>query len=493
MFTSENLMSHPGGEGTTHREVPDPTLRGSGQAAQKKHTKWASSTKLLSTPAAVVFDGVVAVTCLEFCLELAPKPRKRLPFQSQGNMDFIVGSFNYDLYTLHFDPPSASNTSKARLSIVRSTPAIGGHSWLALSKRKDRLYCTAWTKPTPSIASYKISHSGRTIDFLNAKPVAALSGYVCCSDTHIYSVGGPSGEVFRIASDGSIGDLVQELNFVDQQGTNQSEKRGPVPHGDFGGLRHGAHSADLSPDGRCLYVADIGRNCIWTWSINPSNTNEELRLNLGTDRSSLISKCRDPHLKLGSKHISPRAHDGPRHTWPHPNGKILYSLQEHSSMVDLFSIASDGVTLVHLTGVRIIPGCKDCRDFWADEVRLSTGPDAQHPPYLYASSRGLESHTKGYVAVFPLNPDGSLASDEALHIWETPTSGGIANAVEPAPWSMGLARQEKYVEYLAMTDSEEGWVFILSFDGLELKEVARVNLGRTDDDEVVQAASVVWL
>ncbi|KXL46537.1 hypothetical protein M433DRAFT_65607 [Acidomyces richmondensis BFW] len=391
-------------------------------------------------------------------------------------MDFVVGSFNYDLYTLHFDPPSASNGKNARLSIVRSTPAIGGHSWLALSKRKDRLYCTAWTEPTPSIASYKIYNSGRRIDFLNAKPVAALSGYVCCSDTHIYSVGGPSGEVFRIDSDGSIGDLVQELDFVDQQGTNQSEQRGAVPHGDFGGLRHGAHSVDLSPDGRSLYVADIGRNCIWTWSPSfPTSAHGE------------------PHLRLGSKHMSPRPQDGPRHTWPHPNGKILYSLQEHSSMVDVFSIAPDGVTLAHLTGVRIIPGCKNPRDFWADEVRLSTGPSRQHPPYLYASSRGLESHTKGYVTVFPLHADGTLASDEALDMWETPTSGGIANAIEPAPYVSELTGQEKFTDYLALTDSEKGWVFVLSFDGREIKEVARVNLGRTDEGEVVKAATAVWL
>jgi carboxy-cis,cis-muconate cyclase len=409
-------------------------------------------------------------------------------------MDFIVGSFNYDLYTLRFEPSIPSKPAK--LSLVRPTPAIGGHSWLALSKDKKFLYCTAWTKPNPSIASYKISHSGRSIDFLNAKPVKALSGYVCVSDTHIYSAGGPTGEVFRLNSDGSIGDLVQGLDFVDPKGVNQSEQRGAVPHGNFGGLRHGAHSVDLSPDGKSLYIADIGRNCIWTYSISNTPTTAEVRLNLAAGASSSMHKSDEPHLKLASKHISPRPNDGPRHTWPHPNGRVLYSLQEHTSIVDLFSIAADGVTLQHLTGVKIIPAERDPKEYWADEVRLSTEPAKSKPRYMYASTRGLKAETKGYVAVFPLNEDGTLASEQAIDIWETPTSGGIANAIEPAPYlpsSTSSGGQGEDVEYLAMTDSEEGWVFILGFDGKAIEEVARVNLGKTDEGEVVQAATAVWL
>ncbi|KAH9824509.1 muconate cycloisomerase 1-like, partial [Teratosphaeria destructans] len=190
------------------------------------------------------------------------------------------------------------------------------------------------------------------------------------------------------------------------------------------------------------------------------------------------------------KHISPRPHDGPRHTWPHPTARILYSLQEHTSMVDLFAIdPTDGTTLHHLTGVKIIPADQDPKDYWADEVRLSPGP---HPRHLYASTRGLTAATRGYVAVFALDPaDGTLASDTALHIWQTPTSGGIANAIEPAP----RADDDTGVEYLAMTDSEEGWVFMLGFDPRkgEIGEVARVNLGKTGEGEVVKAATAVWL
>lgn len=71
-------------------------------------------------------------------------------------------------------------------------------------------------------------------------------------------------------------------------------------------------------------------------------------------------------LELTSKNIAQRPNDGPRHTWPHPNGKLLYSLQEHSSVsgtrgvfltsqyVDILEVSSDD-TLIWVEGVNILP------------------------------------------------------------------------------------------------------------------------------------------
>ncbi|KAK6433105.1 hypothetical protein LTR95_010722 [Oleoguttula sp. CCFEE 5521] len=378
-------------------------------------------------------------------------------------MDFI-------LFTLRFSLPSADVPASLRISHASS--AIGKHSWLSLSQarsnRTKTLYATAWTEP-PSLAAYAIDDD-HNVRYLNSKDVRSRSGYVCASTTHLYSSGGSTGEVFALDQDGSISDLVQELSFASDDEARPSSNL----HGDFGGLRSGAHSVDLSPDGRSLYVADIGRNCIWTYSINATSSS-------GND---------SPHLTLGRKQISPRHNDGPRHTTPHPDGKILYSLQEHSSMVDLFAVADDGVALTHLLGVKIIPEDEDPKDYWADEVRVSTTVPGsnERPKYMYASTRGLKAETKGYVAAFALRSDGTLAHERALCIWQTPTSGGIANAIEPAPRSGG-----DEVEYLALTDSEEGLVMVLSFDGGVVKEVARVALGKTDDGQVIQAATAVWL
>ena len=92
----------------------------------------------------------------------------------------------------------------------------------------------------------------RAVELLNEVETAARSGYVCVSDCAAYSAGGPSGEVYALEKDGSFGRRLEQLSFVDEQAQRDS---GSVL--DFGGLRHGAHSADLSPDGKLLYVADM--------------------------------------------------------------------------------------------------------------------------------------------------------------------------------------------------------------------------------------------
>ncbi len=158
-------------------------------------------------------------------------------------------------------------------------------------------------------------------------------------------------------------------------------------------------------------------------------------------------------------------------------------------MIDVFSIASDGVTLDHVSGVKIISEDKDPKHYWADEGRLSTSTAGQgQPKYLYASTRGLNADTKGYVAVFALDDAGRIANHEPIDLFETETSGGWANAVEPAPRKAGAG----HVEYFALTDSEKGWVFVLGFDGTKIRETGRVRLD-SGDEKVAGAATAVWL
>lgn len=414
-------------------------------------------------------------------------------------MDFIVGTFNAPyLYSLHFDP------TKETLTVSNVTKAIGGHSWLALSADQSTLYCTAWTVPNASLAAYKVKGPNQPLEFINSQAVNGRPGYVCCSETHVYSVGGATGDVFTIReNDCGFGERIQALNFVESKGENMSEKRGAVSHGDFGGLRHGAHSCDLSPDGKTLYVADIGRNCIWAYGVG------------STGKISDKNDDETTNLKLELKQVAPRTYDGPRHTWPHPNGRILYSVQEHSSMIDVFKVVRDGdgrVQELQLCGSgNILPDHETRTDFWADEVRLSSGPDPSQPQYLYASTRGLVKDTNGYVTVFKIDADGYFISETPVDIWQTPTSGGIANAIEPAPWYTDAANPKSHTQFLALTDSEEGNVSILKFDGKTISEVCKLalpdpgtQLGNNNTDtqttsnqpesrNIMEAATAVWL
>lgn len=385
-------------------------------------------------------------------------------------MDFLVGTFNtHTIYTLHFNPKDDT------LRILYASAAPGLHSWLSLSPDKRFLYATIWTSPA-AVAAFRITPN-HTLQHLNSRPVRRTSGYVAASSTHLYSAGGPSGEVFRLNTDGSIGAPVQELSFKDSEASGTKD-RSSDQHGDFGGLRHGAHSIDLSPDGLALYVADIGRNCIWTYSVRP----------LTNDVNSL-----DPPLTFGTKAVALRGNDGPRHTTPHPNGRVLYVVQEHSNMLDVFSVGPGGTELDHVSAWPILPSEKEVEDFWADEVRV--GKAGERPRHVYASTRGLQQKTRGWVTVWSLDENGMVVEGKGLggclDRWETPTSGGIANAIEPAPGPFGRGDG---LEYLALTDSQEGFVFVLKFDGKNIQEVARTKL-KDEDDEclVVKAATAVWL
>lgn len=314
-----------------------------------------------------------------------------------------------------------------------------------------------WGEP-PRVASYVLGGDG-----VPSSPTTVtlpyLSGYVCANGKAMYSASGPQVDVFLLNSDGQVSsEAAQSFSLVDKpaNGTN-----GKLPELEFGGLRHGGHSADLSPDGTKLYVADIGRNCVWVYAVDSA--------------TGLLTQA--------SKNVASRPDDGPRHAWPHPNGRIVFVLQEHSSYVDAFEL--QGSQLVFLEGGRILPPGEDAGEYWADEVRLS--PDNR---WVFGSVRGLTPEKRGYVAAWKLRPDGRFENpghDTADHRFQTSTSGGWANAIAVCP-NAGPNGEV----WLTLTDSEEGFVQMLEFSAsCGFKVVDEVRVG--SESEHVGASVAVWL
>lgn len=194
-----------------------------------------------------------------------------------------------------------------------------------------RLYATAWTTP-PGLAAYALSASSPPeITLINQVETASRSGYCCSSPIAVYSAGGASGEVFGINREtGGFAEKVQDLGFVDQRG--QVDDGGVM---DFGGLRHGAHSADLSLDGKMLYVADL---CVLSLRVREGRSEGLTSSCRGRNCIFVYQVKEDGSLELTEKNIATREEDAPRHVTPHPNGKYVYSLQEHTSMVDVFEV-----------------------------------------------------------------------------------------------------------------------------------------------------------
>lgn len=186
-------------------------------------------------------------------------------------------------------------------------------------------------------------------------------------------------------------------------------------------------------------------------------------------------------LTLASKNIAKREAEGPRHAWPHPNGKIVYSLQEHSGFVDVLRLSDDDQSLEWVEGGNIMPEGEDMHDYWADEVRLSPLADV-----VFGSTRGLKEGKRGWIAAWRLRPDGTLAEgDKVAHRFETRTSGGWANAIAVCP---NLGKNGEV--YLTLTDSEACSISMLSYTnetGFTVLDELKLN-----DDEH-GAAVAVWL
>jgi carboxy-cis,cis-muconate cyclase len=90
---------------------------------------------------------------------------------------------------------------------------------------------------------------------------------------------------------------------------------------------------------------------------------------------------------------------------------------------------------------------------------------------------------RGYITVWAFDPASGRLGDEPVDRWETPTSGGKANAIEFAPQQGPDAS-----DFIVLTDDEQGFVVVLEWDGMKLAEVARTKL-----DEGTGASHAVWL
>ncbi|KAL8286216.1 hypothetical protein RQP46_004704 [Phenoliferia psychrophenolica] len=371
----------------------------------------------------------------------------------------LSGTFNtVFLYLLAFNPTTSS------LSVHQKIEGEGPHQFLALNARRDRAYATTWGAP-PSLSAWEVLQGGREgIKKINTVPITATSSYIQVSPTQprIYSAGGPTGEVHDIDSQtGGFGKKLQELLYVPEGELEQADKTRVA-------LRYGSHGIDLNLPRKQCFVPHLGHNSIFMYDVKEDGTLD------------LIADC----PSFGT-------HDGPRHVVPSPDGSKLYALTEHTSYIDVYSI--EAKSLSHLQRLSVIPPEKDGvrKSYRGDTLRFS-----QDGQYLFVTTRGMTTDTKGYVAVWHVAPDGTLGSSSIgtkedphapLDRFETATSGGKANAIETFPFHP--EGQEVRKDWIVLTDDIEGWVWVLEWDGKKIEEVAGVKL----EEEGTGASHAVWL
>lgn len=198
-------------------------------------------------------------------------------------------------------------------------------SCLALDKARSRLYSANETavyqgKASGSVSAYAVEPSSGRLTLLNTQSsqgagpcyvsVHPSGRYVLVANYH-----GGTVAALPIGPNGTLGAATEVINDEGQPGPVHAAN---APRGSFaisGHDRPHAHMVQADPSGRFVLSTDLGLDEILVW-----------RFDVETGK---LRPGDPPAVKLP-------AGDGPRHFAFHPNGRVLYSLQEEASTLAVF-------------------------------------------------------------------------------------------------------------------------------------------------------------
>ncbi|THU83111.1 putative isomerase YbhE [Dendrothele bispora CBS 962.96] len=425
------------------------------------------------------------------------------PTVPRNTLHILSGSFrSLSLFLLAFEPANRS------LSLVQTVDAFGPHQYLALNPTKDRAFATTWTLP-PSLSSWEIDRNEWRVNHINNVPITATSSYIIVPPpyTHIYSAGGPTGEVHSIdPSTGGFGEKNQQFLFVPEDELEKADKTRVA-------LRYGSHGIEFSTPLSLAFIPVLGTDSIEVYKHDK--------------QSGLLTPVYSSPSPRGKD-----AHDGPRHVKVHPNGKVLYCVTEHSNHLDTYLISPTSPYLTHLSTRSLLPpplslsssssstststthsSSSSKFKYRGDTLLLSPSTPSHPVPHtIWTTTRGGKEDVRGWVSVFELGEDGdfviknnsssgsSLETRSGSHgeeerveknlkdeeeeeeeygveRYETPTSGGKAHAIDLYPKELvGMTRtgDEGEGERERERDSEgegEGAVWILLTDDSDYASV----------------------
>ena len=165
---------------------------------------------------------------------------------------------------------------------------------------------------------------------------------------------------YPISKDGLLN---QSVAFFQNKGSGAIPHRQDGPH---------AHCVAVAPDNRFALVADLGLDEVLIYHLNAATA------------AMVVNEPRFVKVAPGS---------GPRHLAFHPNGKLVYLINEMASTIITFSYDAKAGTLHELQTVSTLP--KDYKGA-NDTAELQVHPSGK---FLYGSNRGADN-----IAVFAIDP-----------------------------------------------------------------------------------------
>ena len=216
-----------------------------------------------------------------------------------------------------------------------------------------------------SVSAFTIDHTTGKLTLLNIVPSRGADPCHLTTDRtgrwlFVANYSGGSIAVFPIQDNGALSEasqIVQHSGF-----TNVDPVRQEAPH---------AHSVDISPDNKFLYVSDLGNDQIVVYNFDAA--------------SGKLTQRATTQLKPGS---------GPRHMAFSRDLRYLYSLSELSATITTFRHDAATAALEELQTITTLP-----KDFTGDKgaAEIAIDPTGR---VLYASNRGHDS-----IAIFTIDAE----------------------------------------------------------------------------------------
>ena len=260
-------------------------------------------------------------------------------------------------------------------------------SFLAVHPNQRFLYAANEDR-TGAISAFAIDPANGRLKLLNQVPSRGSGPCHVAVDPGgkwLFAANYSSGSVavFPVREDGALGEAT---GFVQHAGSSVNAQRQSGPH---------AHSANVSPDGRWLLVADLGLDQILSYRVDAVK--------------GALSPGEPPFTK-----IAPGS--GPRHMAFGRDGRFAYAINEILSTVTVFRYHSARGSLEELQTAQVTPegytGTKS-------SAEIAVDPGGK---FLYASNRGDST-----IAVFRIDADkGTLTPVERVSTQgKTPRSFAI--------------------------------------------------------------------
>ncbi len=284
------------------------------------------------------------------------------------------------IYLFAIDRASGALTERALF------PNPNNPSWLAFHPSRTHLYAANETAAfegahSGSVSAYAIDASTGGLTLLNTvSSQGAGPAHLSVHPSGRYVlVANYAGGTVAVLPIGARGELAPATDVHQDQGSIPSRRPTTAPPGSFafsGHDRPHAHMIQSDPSGNFVLSADLGLDRILIWKFDA----EKGRLSPNTpDSASLPSG------------------DGPRHFVFHPNGRLVYSLQEESSTIVVFDYDTQRGALAPRQTVSTLPKAFTGTSYTSE---IAIAPGAR---FLYAGNRLHDS-----IAWFAIDRSGAL-------------------------------------------------------------------------------------